>query len=105
MGELCRPVYAVEVECLMLRGRGRGCGLGLDLNVEVVLGLALEEESGLDVGHRGGRGVVESESARGLVTVSKVWLGVLEMQTNRILAGDLWCPLCDGDRLACRLCP
>ena len=89
----------------MLRGRGRGCCLGLDLDVEVVLDLALEGESGLDVGRRGGRGVVGSESDRGLVTVSKVCLGVLVMQTNRILAGGLGCPLCDGDHLACRLCP
>ena len=89
----------------MLRGRGRDCGLCRDLNVEVVLGLALEEESGLGAGHRGGRGVVGSESGRDLGTVSKVCLGVLEMQTNRILACDLGCLLCDGDRLACRLCP
>lgn len=54
----------------MLRDRGRGCSLDLDQNVEVVLVLALGEESDLGVGHRGGHGVVESESVHDLGIVS-----------------------------------
>ena len=89
----------------MVPDRGRACSLCLALSVEVALDLALVEESGLAVGHRGGRGAVVSGNVRGLGTVSKASLVDFHVHANHILADDLEYLPCDGDHLACRLCP
>ena len=101
--DLCRLVGVGESVSVILRGAG--CSRGRGLSVAVDLALVLEVDCGLYGDHRGGRVVLESESARDLYSVSLKNLMEIWRCTNRILVDGREYPLCDADHLAWDLAP
>ena len=96
--DLCRLVGVGESVSVILRGAG--CSRGRGLSVAVDLALVLEGDCGLYGDHRGGRVVLESESARDLQSVSWKNLAKKWRSTNRILVDGREYPLCGADHRA-----